>query len=203
MHISEGILAWPVLTSGAVIAAAGTGVALRALSEERIPQIAILSSAFFVASLVHVPLGPSSVHLILNGLVGLLLGWMAFPAILVGLLLQAVLFQFGGLTTLGVNTMIMAAPAVVCHYLFRAGVASGNRTVSWTCSFLCGAVAVFLGSLLVALSLVFTGEAFLGVARLVVFAHLPVMVIEGLITAFCVAFLRQVKPEILEVGHVR
>lgn len=202
MHISEGILAWPVLASGAVGAAVGTGVALRKLKEERVPQIAILSSAFFVASLVHVPLGPSSVHLILNGLLGLLLGWMAFPAILVGLLLQAVLFQFGGLTTLGVNTVIMAAPAVGCHYLFRAGVARCRGTISWVCSFLCGAIAVFLGSLLVALSLAFTGEGFVGVARLVVAAHLPVMIIEGLITAFCVAFLRQVKPEMLEVGHV-
>ena len=47
--------------------------------------------AIFVASLVHVPVGPSSMHLVLNGLLGLLLGWAAFPAILVGLLLQAVL----------------------------------------------------------------------------------------------------------------
>ncbi len=203
MHISEGILAWPVLASGAVAAAAGTGAALKRLEEDRIPQIAILSSAFFVASLVHVPVGPSSVHLIMNGLVGLILGWLAFPAILVGLVLQAVLFQFGGLTTLGVNTVIMAAPAVACHYLFRAMVASGSRLVSWWSSFLCGAGAVLLGSLLVAASLVFTGEAFLGVARLVVAAHLPVMVIEGLITAFCVAFIRRVKPEILEVAYVR
>ena len=30
-----------------------------------------------------------------------ILGWAAFPAFLVALFLQAVLFQFGGLTTLG------------------------------------------------------------------------------------------------------
>jgi cobalt/nickel transport system permease protein len=39
-----------------------------------------------VASLIHVPIGPSNAHLILNGLVGLLLGWGAFPAILVALI---------------------------------------------------------------------------------------------------------------------
>ena len=35
-------------------------------------------------------------HLVLNGLMGLLLGWLAVPAILVALFLQALLFQFGG-----------------------------------------------------------------------------------------------------------
>ncbi|MCF8061429.1 MAG: cobalt transporter CbiM [Deltaproteobacteria bacterium] len=203
MHITEGVLAWPVLAAGAAVAAGGAALALKRLEEDRIPQAGILAAGFFVASLVHVPIGPSNVHLVMNGLLGLLLGWTAFPAILVGLILQAALFQFGGFTTLGVNTVIMAAPAVTVHYLFRAGVRSDNRTLSLVSSFLCGAAAVLMGSLLVAASLVFTGEAFLGVARLVVVAHLPVTVIEGVITAFCVVFLKRVKPEILEVLHAR
>jgi cobalt/nickel transport system permease protein len=36
---------------------------------------------------------------------GLLLGGAAFPAILTALLLRAMLFQFGDLTVLGVNTV--------------------------------------------------------------------------------------------------
>ncbi len=112
MHISEGILSGPVLISGATLAAAGTAVGLKKLDYDRIAQSGILAASFFVAALIHVPVGPSSVHLILNGIVGLLLGWAAFPIILVALLLQAVLFQFGGITTLGVNTVIMALPAV-------------------------------------------------------------------------------------------
>ncbi|MBW1888008.1 MAG: cobalt transporter CbiM, partial [Deltaproteobacteria bacterium] len=114
MHISEGILSTPVLISGAVLATAGTAVGLKKLDYERIPHVAILSAAFFVASLIHVPIGPSSVHLILNGLMGLFLGWVVFPAILIGLILQAILFQFGGLTTLGVNTILMGLPAFIC-----------------------------------------------------------------------------------------
>ena len=55
--------------------AAGTAVGLKKLKEDKIPQAAILSAAFFVASLIHVPIGPSSVHLILNGIVGLMLGF--------------------------------------------------------------------------------------------------------------------------------
>jgi len=74
---------------------------------------------FFVASLIHIPIGPSSAHLVLNGLVGVLLGWAAFPSIFVGLVLQALVFQFGGLTTLGVNTFAMAMPGVVVYFAFK------------------------------------------------------------------------------------
>jgi cobalt/nickel transport system permease protein len=115
MHISEGVLSGPVLISGGALAAAGTAIGLKKLDYDRIAQAGILSAAFFVASLIHVPIGPSNAHLILNGLVGLLLGWAAFPAILVALVLQAMLFQFGGITGLGVNTIIMALPAVLCY----------------------------------------------------------------------------------------
>ena len=54
----------------------------------------------------------SSAHLILNGLLGVVLGWAAFPVIFVALLLQAVLFQFGGFTVLGVNTATMGLGAL-------------------------------------------------------------------------------------------
>lgn len=203
MHISEGILSASVLVSGAALTTAGTAIGLKKLDYDRIPQVAVLTAGFFVASLVHVPIGPVSVHLILNGLMGLFLGWVAFPAILIGLILQTVLFQFGGFTSLGVNSLNMALPAVACFYAFRFGVRSGRIAVSVTASFLCGFGAVFLGSLMVALSLVFTGEQFLAVAKLVVVAHLPVMIIEGLIAVFCVKFLKKVKPEILKVVYAR
>jgi cobalt/nickel transport system permease protein len=203
MHISEGVLSAPVLISGAALALGGTAVGFRKLDYDRMPQVAVLSAGFFVASLVHVPIGPANVHLVLNGLVGLFLGWSVFPAILVGLILQAVLFQFGGFTSLGVNTVIMALPALICFYAFGGGVRSEKKVLSITCSFLCGAIAVLLGSLLVALALVFTGEAFLAVAKLVVIGHLPVMLIEGLVTVFCVRFLKKVRPDILEVSYAR
>ena len=123
MHISEGVLSAPVLVTGAVLAAAGVAVGLKKIDYEKIPQVAVLSSAFFVASLIHVPIGPSSIHLIINGINGLLLGWLCFPSILVALSLQAILFQFGGITVLGINTVNMALPGVICYYLF-------NRLVS-------------------------------------------------------------------------
>lgn len=200
MHISEGVLSAPVLAAGAALTAGGVALGLKKMDYEKIPEVAVLSSAFFVASLIHVPLGPSSVHLVLNGLVGVLLGWMAFPAILVALTLQALLFQFGGFTVLGVNTFNMAAPAVLSYYLFSYLIRRENHFASVAAEFLAGILGVGGGAFLIAVSLVSTGEEFLNVAKLLLMSHLPVMVIEGIITAFCVIFLKKVKPEVLEVG---
>lgn len=196
MHISEGILSGPVLVSGAVLAAAGTAVGLKQLDYDRIARTGILSAAFFVASLIHVPVGPSSVHLILNGIVGLLLGWCAFPAILIALLLQVIFFQFGGLTTLGVNTIVMALPAVVCYYLFSPFIQK-DRIISGIAAFGCGFFCVFFSAVLLGTALMFTEKNFMEISLLVIMANLPVMIIEGFVTFFCVLFLKKVQPSLL------
>jgi len=197
MHISEGVLSAPVLITGAALAAAGVAVGLKKMDSDKIPQVAVLSSAFFVASLIHVPIGPSSVHLILNGINGLLLGWLCFPSILVALTLQAILFQFGGITVLGVNTVNVALPGVICYYLFSRLVNLERGIISLGAAFACGFLSVFFSGILVALSLLFTEQSFMSVAKLIVVAHLPIMIIEGIITLFCMAFLHRVKPELL------
>ena len=73
-----------------------------------------------MAGTIHVPVGIGSVHLILNGMAGLFLGWAVFPAFLIALLLQVIFFSFGGFAVLGVNLCVMATPAVIVHYLFRS-----------------------------------------------------------------------------------
>ncbi|MGD9281659.1 MAG: cobalt transporter CbiM [Desulfobacterales bacterium] len=196
MHISEGVLSGPVLISGGALAAAGTAVGLKKLDYDRIARAGILSAAFFVASLIHVPIGPANAHLILNGLVGLLLGWAAFPAILVALVLQAVLFQFGGITALGVNTIIMALPAVICYLVFSRFLHK-RPVVALSAAFACGFFSVLLGAVILGLALIFTEENFFEVAAIVIAAHIPVMIIEGVITAVCVSFLKKVQPEML------
>ena len=70
-------------------------------------------------------------------------------------------------------------------------------------AFACGFLAILLGCLMVALSLTFTGDPFVGIAKVVVIAHLPVMIIEGLITLFSVGFLKKLKPELLEAIHAK
>ena len=198
MHISDGVLSPPVLIAGAGIAAIGTAIGLKKMDSKKAPEVAVLSSAFFVASLIHIPVGPTSTHLVLNGMMGLMIGWVSFPAMLVSLFLQAILFQFGGLTTLGVNTVNMAVPAVVVFYLFRKMVKSNKPSLYFTGGFLSGVLAILLSILLVSLSLLTTEKGFLPVARVFILTHVPVMLIEGIVTAFVVGFIKRVSPEILE-----
>ena len=197
MHISEGVLSAPVLLGGGALTVAGTAIGLKKLDYDRIMTVSILSATFFVASLIHVPLGPGSVHLILNGLLGVILGWTAFPAILIALLLQAIFFQFGGMVVLGVNTFNMAAPAVLCFYLLRTWLKRPKSRA--LAAFAGGFFSVLLAALLMALSLALSDAGFLDTAKLVVVAHLPIMVIEGFITMFTVSFLARVQPEILNI----
>jgi cobalt/nickel transport system permease protein len=197
MHISEGVLAAPVLITGAAGAAIGCGIGLKKMDLDKTPKVAVLASAFFVASLIHVPVGPTSIHLMLNGLIGIILGWASFPALVVALFLQTILFQFGGITTLGVNTVNMALPAVICFLLFSRLIKGRNNSLALIAGFAAGVISILLAGILVAFSLIFTGEQFHAVAKLFVIAHSPVMLIEGILTAFIVGFLRKVKPEIL------
>jgi len=120
VHISDNVLATPWWLGGFVLAAILLYVGSRRLHDEEIPRIALLTAAFFIASLFHVRVPPTSVHLILNGLVGVLLGWRCCMAIPVGLFLQVLLIQHGGFTTIGINTCIMVLPALLSYYLFHA-----------------------------------------------------------------------------------
>jgi len=199
MHISEGILSAPILLGGASLTAVGTVIGLKKLDLDRIMEVSMLTATFFVASLIHVPIGPASIHLVLNGLLGIMLGWACFPAILVGLLLQAVFFQYGGLMVLGVNAVNMALPAVLCFYLTRPLLNSEkSRPLA---GFIAGSGAILLSAVLMALSLAFTDAGFLATAKITVLANIPIMVIEGFITMFIVSFIGRVHPELLWGGR--
>lgn len=198
MHIVDGALANTVVVGAGALAVVGIGLGVRKLDIEKIPAASVLSAAFFVASLIHVPVGPSSVHLIMNGLAGLVLGWAAFPALFVGLLLQAVFFGFGGLTVLGVNTVAIALPAVIVHFLCRRGIRTASPALSALWGAVAGGGAIALTALLVAAFLAMSGEEFMVAAKLVFFAHIPIMAVEALLCAAAVYLVRKVKPELFD-----
>jgi cobalt/nickel transport system permease protein len=196
MHISEGVLSLPVISVGFAITAVGTWMGLKKIDSEKLVTVALLSSVFFVASLIHIPIGPSSAHLIMSGLLGLMLGWAAFPAILTGLLLQAVLFQYGGLTSIGVNTADMALPAVIFYFLFKGLVSRGGKYMSIG-TFLCGALSIAGSSIMTAAALSFSDDSFIEAAQAIIYAHIPIMLAEGLICMFAYGFIHKVRPEML------
>ncbi|HEY5717706.1 MAG TPA: cobalt transporter CbiM [Motiliproteus sp.] len=201
-HIPDGILSAPVLIGGALATATLVGIATRKLDYERIPQAAVLTAACFVASLVTVPVGPSSVHLLLNGLMGALLGWAAIPAVLVALLLQAVFFGYGGLLVLGVNAFNIALPALLCSLLIapRLSCAEGRSLFVWGAA--AGAVGVLGTALLLCASLVLSGPEFLPAGQVIVATYLPLLLAEAFVTGATLRFIQRVAPELLIRGRV-
>ncbi len=272
VHISDGVLAWPWLAGGFALTGVLLALSLHRIRDEEIPRVALLTAAFFVASQIHVKTGPTSIHLLLNGLIGVVLGRRAALAVFVGLLLQAVLMQHGGFLVLGVNTCVMTVPALLCCVAYRAlhrrpwiksptarwllvGVSallwalSGIYGITLLCNttfssldesafaianerlrdpwflapallfavtaavverrlehapefplgFLIGELSVLLTAALNCAVLILGGEQNWPIAPLLlVIAHLPFAVVEGIVLGFLVGFLAKVKPELLE-----
>ncbi|QCP87548.1 cobalt transporter CbiM [Cereibacter sphaeroides] len=198
MHIPDGILTLPVLAGGGALAAVGVGLGLRGLDDRGILRVALLSAVFFAASLVSVPVGPSSVHLLLSGLMGLVLGLGIFPAVLVALALQAVLFGFGGLTTLGVNTVNIALPGALAGLLL--GPLVRRQTSPAAAGVLAGmgsALCIFASGGGVALTLWLSSSDYVPVARVLLVTCLPLALVEAAVAGMAVAFLMRVEPRML------
>ena len=197
-HIPDGILTLPVLVGGAAVAATGVRLALRRIDDRAIPRIAILSAVFFAASLVSIPVGPSSVHLLLAGLMGIILGPGVFPAVLVALILQAVLFGFGGLTTLGVNTVNIALPGALAGLVLGPFIRRASSPLRAGALAAVGAAfCTFATGGLVALSLWLASSDFIPVARILLLTYLPLAIAEAAVTATVIAFLARVQPQAL------
>lgn len=189
MHISEGILSGGMLAAGWVGTVAGVGWGLKKTDTSKIVQTALLSSAFFLASLVNVRIGPSSTHLSLLAPMGLILGQAVFPAVFVALLLQAVLFQFGGLVVLGANTFAMATPGLLVHLIFGRLIRESKHVSIF--AFMAGFSAVMIAAGILGAFLGLTDRNFLGAIKILVAAHVPVAIIEGIVTSFLVVWLKK------------
>jgi len=197
-HIPDGILSAPVLIGGGLLAAGGVALAVRGLDDRAIPRTAILSAAFFAGSLIAVPMGPTSIHLLLSGLMGIMLGTGAFAAVLVALLLQVLLFGFGGLTTLGVNTVNIALPGVLLGMALGPAIRAARRPLARALlAGSVGALAVLGTGGMVALSLALSGSEYTPLASVLIATYLPLALGEAFVTAAVVGFLARVQPDAL------
>ena len=151
VHISDGVLTTPWLAAGFVMTALLLWLAAWRIRDEEVPRVAILTAAFFVSSLIRVPVPPTTIHLLLTGLVGVLLGMRATLAIFVGLLLQVWLMGHGGFYTLGVNTCVMTAPALLSYALFQ-----GLHRLRWIKTPIGQGLLVGIGAVLWFLSAVYS-----------------------------------------------
>jgi cobalt/nickel transport system permease protein len=213
MHIPDGFIPPSICLAGYGITGGLTWYCLQKINRDRyiqanIPKASLLTAAFFVASLIHIPIPipPSSIHLVLNGMMGVVLGYYAFPAILIGLFFQAVMFQHGGLSTLGVNAVVIGSPAIAAYYLFqlRQRLGSNRETIGNIISFGAGAGALLLSATMFVVLMVTTissdldGDTERKAIYLSLIGYVIQAAIEGTFTVMLVAFLNKVKPELLK-----
>ena len=203
VHISDGVLAPAAVVIGFLAANLLMVPALWRVRDDEVARIALLSGAVFIASSIHVRVGPTSVHLLLNALAGVVLGRRAPLAIAVGLLLQAALLAHGGFTTLGVNVTVIALPAVLAGAGFRwlAGRHPSPRRAGWVGAVV-GWVTVTVTAALNAAVLILGGSEDWTLIAAPQFAiYLVLGVIEGLILGATTGYLVRAKPELLNLDR--
>ena len=196
MHISDGIISVEVAITTGVVATLFCAYALKKLSNEKIALVAALSALFFVTSFIHIPFGPTQIHLMLLGFIGIFLGNLAFLSISIALILQALLLGFGGLTSLGANIVIMAMPAYMVYLIFKLNIMKKiNEKIRF---FLVGFIGVFISSIFLFIILVLSKEEYLAVGYSVIVVNIPTMILEGIITLFLLLYIKKVMPNLLK-----
>lgn len=201
MHIGDGILSSTILATGGVLTIAGTAWGLKKIDYEQVPKAAMFSSAFFVIGLIHFPFLGTSTHLLLNGLIGLVLGPASFPVILISLLIQSLIFMHGGLLSIGVNVANIAIPAILVYFIFNPILRSrkaGSFSI-YMIGFMAGSISFLLSLIMTSLAIFLSDpEKMSTIAQIFIAVNSMLVLIEGVMSGFMVVFLMKIKPEIFK-----
>ncbi|BAU66796.1 cobalamin (vitamin B12) biosynthesis CbiM protein [Stanieria sp. NIES-3757] len=208
MHIPDGFLNLPVSLITWLIAISLIIVALNQVQakyqERTVPIMGVCAAFIFAAQMINFPIpGGTSGHLLGGALAGILLGpWAGSLVMAVVFIVQAFIFQDGGITVLGANIANMALIGTFSgYYLYRAirsaigrnswrGMAIATVVSAWT--------SVLIASILCALELAWSKTVPLNLAiSAMAFWHLLIGIGEALITLAVVSFIWRTRPDLL------
>jgi cobalt/nickel transport system permease protein len=199
VHIPDGFLStpvWAALDTAALPAVAYVvRTAQRSFEDSRIPLLGVMGAFVFAAQMINFPVGVgTSSHLVGGALLAYTLGPAPASVVMAAILvIQALVFQDGGVLALGANVMNMAIAGVLAgylpYYLFGAG--------RWrrAAVFAGGMLSVLVSALLALTELLFSKVPMPATAlglSLVVF--LVSAVLEGAITLAVVQSLESIQP---------
>lgn len=203
-HIPDGFLSAPVLV-GTAAASAGTVVAAtrrRArFAERRAPLLGALTAFVFAVQMLNFPLGAgASAHLLGGVLVAVMVGpWDGILVLFSVVLVQALLFQDGGIAALGANTLNLAVLGAGGGWLLYrwAFILVGRSRQLLAVGIAAFFVAVLIGGA-VAAELALSGAVPLMPALVAVGgSHVLVGLSEALITIGILRMVRRARPELL------
>lgn len=190
MHIADGIIDASICLAAHAVSIAAISIAGRKATAEEIPKMGIVGAALFVVSLIHIPIAGTAIHPGLYGLAGIILGKRAFPVIYTILLFQSLIFQHGGLLSLGVNALNMGAGAWFAWQIWRfTYLHEPLRAI------LAGMAGIVLPALLMALEFELSGYG-KGI-RYLFAVYLLLAALEGVFSWLVVKFFRRVNTNIL------
>jgi cobalt/nickel transport system permease protein len=201
LHIPDGFLdpVWVVATYAVTVVYAVLAFkrALRVWSPEVAVAVSVLAAAIFVAQMLNWPLpGGTSLHFVGGGLAGVLLGpWLGFVVMFLVVVVQALVFHDGGITTLGANVLNMAVIDVVVAYtVYRLvfGLLGGGRRGRLVASFMAGWLGVVAAGVACGIEIGASPYFPYGLAITVPIMagwHAALGVVEGLATAMVIDYL--------------
>jgi len=206
-HIPDGFLSMPVIAGTATASLAALATAARrsraALGEREGPVLGAVTAFVFAAQMLNFPLGiGASAHLLGGALVAVLLGpWAGMLVLFAVLLVQALLFQDGGIAALGANTLNVAVLGVgsagVTYRIGRAGLGE-TRGATVVAAGLAAWISTAIVGLAVAAELVLSGLVPLQPALLLVGGgHVLIGIAEAVLTGLLVDFVFRTRPALL------
>jgi len=206
MHIPDGFLSLPVLISTSAVSASLLYISVKKLDNEirpeRIPLMGLSAAFVFTAQLLSFPVfGGTSVHLTGAVLISILLGPLSgFLITTSAVLLQAFLFQHGGIITAGANIMnIAVVQAVLGYYIFR--IFSNKFYIPG--AFIAAFSAVFIAAAICASELIISGTIPLKAGMIAMLtSHLFAGIGEGFITVMILGMIKKLKPGLLELKKI-
>ncbi|QKF73252.1 cobalt/nickel ECF transporter CbiMNQO, S component CbiM [Aliarcobacter faecis] len=200
MHISDGILSLEVAIVSSIVAFSFFIYSFKNLSNEKIALASAFSALFFVTSFIHIPFGPTQIHLMLIGFIGMFLGSVAIFSISLALILQALLLGFGGLSSIGANILVMGVSSYLVFLLFKLEIFKRlNEKIKF---FLIGFSGVFISSFILFFLLIFSKEEYKKVAYSILIVNIPTMILEGLVTLFLFLYIKKTMPNLLKESNI-
>ncbi len=160
MHIPDGFLSpavWATLDAAALPAVGWTARrAQRETDERSIPLMGVMGAFVFAAQMINFPVGlGTSGHLVGGALLSIALGPAAATVVMTAILLvQAFVFQDGGIMALGANIFNMALAGILAGYFpYRLL----SRKFAATAAFLAGFLSLLTSALLALSELYLSG----------------------------------------------
>jgi len=203
VHIPDGFLSMPVLAATDIAAVAAVGFALRQanreLDEKQIPLMGVTAAFVFGVQMLNFPIvGGTSGHVLGGLLTAILVGPNAALVVMtVVLIVQALLFNDGGVLALGANIINMAVIGSWCCYWIYRWLAQLLKNENFAAA-ISAWLSVVLGAVACALELALSGAVPLSVVVLAMAAiHAVIGLGEALVTVAAIAFVKKLKPEII------